>query len=375
MVARDLGASGALASNARRSAAPARAPGVGRIAVFRALQLGDLLCAVPALRALRHGFPDARITLIGLPSAGDFVRRFGRYVDDWLEFPGIAALPEQPAREEQLPAFFARARAMRFDLALQMHGSGERTNSIVRLLGAQRNVAFGLAPHRPAPNDIVPWPEEGHEIERLLLITDHLGLPRRGVELELPIDELERRRWARLAHRRALDPRRLVLVHPGSRLASRRWPAQRYAALSDRLSALGWQIAITGTLEERAIVDAVLGAMRSPAADLCGCTTLGELAAAIESCRLLICNDTSVSHVASAVGTRSVVIASGSEITRWRPLNRALHSVLAADLPCRPCADAVCRFEDHPCATAIDVERVFELALHHLLPASLPEHA
>lgn len=354
-----------------------------RIAVFRALQLGDLLCAVPVLRALRHAWPHAQVTLVGLPSSEAFARRFDRYVDDWMAFPGAVGLPEQPPAVSRLPGFFAQARARRFDLALQLHGSGERTNGIVRMMGAKRSCGFTPAHGLDgASDDFLRWPEGEPEIERLLRIVDHLGIARRGRELEFPLREDERRAWRRLAQRHSLDPRRLVLVHPGARFASRRWPVERFAELADRLALRGWQVAITGTADESALAASMRRSMRTRAADLSGATGLGELGAAIESCRLLVCNDTGVSHVAVGVGTRSVVVASGSEIRRWRPLDRQMHPMLAVDMECRPCAHLSCPRAGHPCASAIDVDAVFELALHQLsvdalrsLPALVPAGA
>jgi ADP-heptose:LPS heptosyltransferase len=338
-----------------------------RIAVFRALQLGDLLCAVPVLRALRHAHPRAHVTLIGLPSSAAFARRFDGYIDDWLGFPGATGLREQSPDGARLPAFFAEARARRFDLALQLHGSGERTNGIVRMIGARRSCGFAPA-HGvdSAGDDFVRWPEEVSEVERLLRLVDHLGIERRGSELEFPMGEDERRAWRRIAQRHSLDPQRLVLVHPGARFPSRRWPVERFAELADRLALRGWQVAITGSADERSLAASMRRSMRTQAADLSGATGLGELGAAIENCRLLVCNDTGVSHVAVGVGTRSVVVASGSEIRRWRPLDRRLHPMLAVDMECRPCAHRVCPRVGHPCATAIGVDAVFELALHQL---------
>jgi ADP-heptose:LPS heptosyltransferase len=99
-----------------------------KIAILRALQLGDLLCSVPAFRALRRGLPEAHITLVGLPWASSFVSRFQHYIDSFIEFPGFPGFPEQAQQVERIPGFLAGMQAGNFDLAIQMQGSGNISN-------------------------------------------------------------------------------------------------------------------------------------------------------------------------------------------------------------------------------------------------------
>src|SRR5690348_11203743 len=99
-----------------------------RIAIFRGLQLGDLLEAVPAQRAIRAGFPSAEITLIGLPWAESFVRRFHRYIDRFVEFAGFPGIDEAEFVPERSERFIREQRAYGYDLAIQMHGSGRVSN-------------------------------------------------------------------------------------------------------------------------------------------------------------------------------------------------------------------------------------------------------
>lgn len=76
------------------------------IVIFRALKLGDLLCTVPAFRALRKAFPQARISLLGLPWSASFAERYYCYIDDFIHFPGYPGLPEQPVHIEAINSFF-----------------------------------------------------------------------------------------------------------------------------------------------------------------------------------------------------------------------------------------------------------------------------
>lgn len=344
-----------------RSAQPIAAAPPRRIAVFRALQLGDMLCVVPALRALRAAAPQAHITLIGMPWAESFVQRFHRYIDDLLVFPGYPGFPEQPAQPAAFPRFLEQAQARRFDLAIQLHGSGALSNPIAVLLGAAHTAGF-YQPGQYCPDGerFLAWDEQEHEVLRFIRLMEFLGAPAQGNELEFPLADAD---YQSLGRSIAMlpAPGSYVCVHPGARLPSRRWLPQRFAAVADRLADDGWQVVLTGSNEEREVVQAVRHAMRSKPLDMCGKTDLGGLAALIAQARLVVCNDTGISHIAAAVATPSVIVCCGSDPQRWAPLDSARHRLVLAPVACRPCMHAVCPIGHH-CAENVDAETVSELA-------------
>jgi ADP-heptose:LPS heptosyltransferase len=302
-----------------------------RVAVFRALQLGDMLCAVPALRALRAALPHAEIVLIGLPWARNFVSRYPRYLDDCLSFPGFPGLPEQPAEPRALIRFFAEAQAHGFDLAIQMHGDGRLTNLIVPLLGARANAGFyGEGDACPHPARFLQYPEHQSEIARLLSLMAFLGAPPQGDMLEFAVTAEDRWQLAQIPEAHLLVPGRYVCIHPGARAAARRWGVGEFARVADALAESGERIVITGGPDEVAIAETLARHVRVPPLNLAGRTSLGALAALLSRARLLVCNDTGVSHLATALHVPSVVIFTGSDPARWAPLDRARHRPVIA---------------------------------------------
>ncbi|HLX27522.1 MAG TPA: glycosyltransferase family 9 protein [Casimicrobiaceae bacterium] len=346
-----------------------------RIAIFRALQLGDLLCAVPALRALRAGYPDAEITLVGLPWASAFVRRFSRLVDVFVEFPGFPGLPEREPDIAALPRFLANAQAVHYDMAIQMHGRGDLTNSIVAALGAKAIGGFyPVGGPCPDPMHFLPWPANGSEIHRCIALTDFLGLPRAGDELEFPLGTDEIAQSELLLAHHGLAARRFVCIHPGARLYTRRWPADYFAIVAHDIVRRGYRVVLTGSGEEALVTRRIVRALPpGSVVDLAGQTPLGVFAALLRRARLLVCNDTGVSHVAAALRVPSVIVSCGADPRRFAPLDHALHEVLHYAVSCRPCAHVHCPI-GHPCAQKLTPERVVAHVRARLAPRQ-PMHA
>jgi ADP-heptose:LPS heptosyltransferase len=288
-----------------------------RVVIFRALQLGDMLNSVPAMRAIRQGWPDAHVALIGLPWAREFVRRFGKYLDEHIGFPGFPGLNEQQVDVTRLPGFFAEMLGRSWDCSIQMHGDGRVSNYFVALLGARTSVGFHLAGSWRPTEGYVPYPDSLFERERHLALLGPLGIEASDMSLEFPVSDEDRLALDRAAP--GLE-RPLACLHPGARDARRRWPAVRFAEVGDWLAAQGFRIVVTGTRAEQDVTDCVTSSMSARAFNACGLLDLGSFAALLERARVVVSNDTGAAHLARAVGTPSTTIFVASDPDRWGPL-------------------------------------------------------
>jgi ADP-heptose:LPS heptosyltransferase len=311
-------------------------PALKKVAIFRALYLGDMMCIIPTVRAIRKAYPYAEITLIGLPWQTQFVIRFSKYFNDFIEFPGWPGLPEQEPDEKKITSFLTEVRSKKFEIVFQMQGNGMATNEMCMLWGA--NLVVGLKStdvEAEIPEFFPSSDDTDHEVMRFLKLLRPLRIPEDGVEVEFPFFESEIEAFKRVRTQLALDENPYVCIHPGARDPKRRWPVENFAHVAKHLREKGFKIVITGSLQEADLMASLedqVGPDTVNIVEELGDVDLGTLACIIKHSSLLVSNDTGVSHLASALRTPSVIIFSQySLMERWAPLDPTRHQVVSSE--------------------------------------------
>lgn len=307
--------------------------GALRILVVRFSSLGDVLLISPLLRAARTAFPDADIT----------VTTHQRYAEVFHGNPRInRVVPLRPG--ESVRGLAARLGPGPFDHALDLHGS-LRSGALRRLLPGRWTVYDKERGSRLR----LLW-LGGHDVEpriptaeRYFTAARPMGLTPDGDPAEVfPSDQAR-------ATARGLVPEGAIALAPGARHRTKRWPAPHWGRLADDLAARGLPLVGIGSAAERALLDhpRVIDGFGQP---------IMVTAALLERARLLVCNDSGLMHLATAV-RRPVVALFGPTVRAFgfAPY-RTPSIVLERALGCRPCSatgGAFCPLLHHRCLAGI----------------------
>lgn len=310
---------------------------VGRIVVLRAGGLGDLMFALPALDALRAAYPDAEITLIGEAWHADLFSGRPGPIDRVAVLPDAARLYLQTgalANEPAVERFFAAIGTPRPDIAIQIHGGGRTSNPFIRRVGALTTVGL-RTPDAPALDRSVPYRYYQHEVLRALEVVGLVGAAPVGLEPRLAALASD------VAESEACLPEAgspIAVIHPGAGDPRRRWPAERFAEVADRLAASGARIAVVGADGEADLVESVGGSMGAPAVLIRGELSIGGLAGLLARAAVVVGNDSGPLHLAAALGAPTVGVFWCGNLINAGPFTRTRHRPhLAWRLDCPVC--------------------------------------
>jgi ADP-heptose:LPS heptosyltransferase len=280
------------------------------VLALRALGLGDLLTAVPALRALVAAFPRHRRVLAAPRALAPLVELLH---EGWE----VVDLPSWVAGEEAPRVGLAR-RLPAGAIAVNLHGRGPDSDLLLLASRPERLIAFA---HRDVPETHggPAWSAEEHEVARWCRLLEESGIPADPRALDV----------ARPPAAPPQDPA-LTLLHPGAASEARRWPADRWATVARAERAHGRRVILSGSAAELPLARRIAAAAQLPAGAIrAGEGDLGDLAALVARAGRVVCGDTGVAHLATALRVPSVVLFGPTAPSAWGPpRDRPWHRVV-----------------------------------------------
>ena len=351
------------------------------ILVHHVGSLGDTIVTIPALRALKAEWPEARLVLLhdgGTPTRPEAVPSSAVLGGTSLidQFVPYARHHRGVVLARELVRVWQTVRRLR-PWAAVFVGPSERAASalrrdlaLYRLAGVRRFYGFrdGVAGREDRGGED-RWHEAVRKLDRLA--RDGIRSASDARWLLPPLVDID------AGDRAAVDgwldavgapAGRLVAVGPETLMASKLWPKARFVEIGRRLLAAGWCPVLVGAGRGEGAADDWV-AQWGGGHDAAGRWSVGESAALLSRCRAFVGVDSGVAHLSAAVARPAVVLTSGrADIGQWDPLGTG-HVVLRHRTPCERCRAYVCPVAGHPCMTGVPVDDVWS-AVAGVLQAS-----
>ena len=337
---------------------------ITRIVVHSPTWVGDAVMSLPALHALRRILPTAHITVASRPGSADvFIE--SNSVDDVLiqDRSGLLATLSKASEWKR----------RKFDLALLFQNAfaAAATAFLARV-----PMRIGYATDRRARllTTALPlpvWKNERHESFYYLNIVAEFERTIFGASsllqsepvFDLPVSESRKNSAQRILNDYGASPAKpLAILCPGSvNSRAKRWPAESYAELADRLIDAGLNVALIGSPAEMDVSRQVCALAKRQPIVLTGETSVAELVALIRIADVLVTNDTGPAHIGAALRTPTLVIFGPTNPLTTYPFSEQAE-VIRHPPDCAPCMLRDCPI-DHRCMTAISVAEVFQRAM------------
>ena len=352
-----------------------------RILILRLGAHGDIVMGSPLLASLRRAWPDAHLTWVTeRPSRGAI--EASPYIDEVLLWDGtywkqMLRLGLHPLWLLRSLAFRRELRRRRYDIFISLQP--EEWPLLVRGVGAPTAVGIfdtfrrfyqakrssrhtRLYTHAYAYPDLPP-----HRIDQYLMTLQALGLPpATNKQMSVGFTEEDAEFVARfLEAQGVVAGERVAVLAPMTTWPSKCWPAERYAALGDRLARdSGQRVVLIGSAKEQEAVAGVAGQMTAPAIAAAGTFTFRQMVALVARAALVVSGDTGPMHVAAALKTPYLALF-GSTSAQWYGPLTGPGRCLSHPVPCGPCDQKFCpvRGEGHLfCQRLITVAEAYAAA-------------
>ncbi|MBL7114338.1 MAG: glycosyltransferase family 9 protein [Kiritimatiellae bacterium] len=316
-----------------------------KILIVKLSSLGDVLHALPTVHHLREGL-NARIDWVVQKEYVDLVSHFSD-VDRVIGFPRRQILGS-------LRPFLKELRQEPYDMVIDLQGL---LKSAFVTAAARASRRIGPSFHREGSfffySEVAGERNlQRHAIDQIMDVLDHLKIQRQKVVFPIKIGAPE-----------LAGARPFLAIFPVSRWPSKNWPAKRFIEAGRRfLDQYHGKIFVLGAPGDATVCQTIANGIGNETESLAGQTSLVELTGILATMDHVLTNDSGPMHLAAAVGTPTAALFGPTDPRRTGPYG-SNHTVLEANVDCRPCTHRTCRHQP-TCMETISVQAVLD-ALNH----------
>jgi heptosyltransferase-2 len=322
--------------------------------------IGDAIMAIPALRAVRARFPEARIAIVARPYVAD-IYRGQKICDELISFDPQGVHAGLSGRER----LARQLRAQEFDVALLLQNAFDaawlawRAGIPERIGYARDGRSLLLTKRIPVPKcGEIPPHEQFYYLELLRRSGWIDSLPRESfVRLDITEDQRQRAEQSLAAAGARHNALRIAIGAGASYGSAKCWPPERFADFVNRFRQhTDADVILFGTASEQPVSDAIAAGIKGASIRLVGKTAIADLPALLSQCQLFVGNDSGAMHVAAAVGLPVVAIFGPTDPHGTAPMTP--RCTIVQEKPyCSPCFLRRCPI-DHRCMTNVAPEAV-----------------
>mgnify|MGYP000891947330 CR=1 FL=1 len=313
-----------------------------KILVVKISALGDILHTLPVLKSLKESHPDIFIGWLVARAYKDILEG-NPYIDRIFIFERERwrGLKNCLFRHAEIWRLLKEIRKEGFDICLDFQGLF-RSGFFTLFSGASRRLGFAhareLSPLAYNEKIKVP-PSILHAVDRNAYLVEKLIQTTVKKETAVFLNEQEREKAIRW-----LPGKPCIVMVPGTRWESKKWPVSYFAKLADDLiSGYKATVALVGAKGDAELGEKILSTAKSSQqiVNLIGKTSLKELCAVMSIADLVISNDSGPMHIAAAMGSKVLALFGPTDTQKTAPYGEK-HIVLQHLCGCNPCRNRTC---------------------------------
>ena len=319
--------------------------------------IGDVILTLPVLDLLKENFPQASITVMVGPRPKDIFEN-NPYIHQTIVYDKHSLFRDKFS-------LFKRLRRERFDMIVDLRNS---------VFGAVLPAKYKISPFATVPRHLAHM-QLRHLYKVQLLLRRMRGRIKSESHETILYPNASDRKYIKdlLLKHDLFGSRNIVIISPGARSHTKRWPADNYVKLIDSLvEEFQVNVIVVGDRDDAHIARYLTEHCFYPIMDLTGKTTIMQLAHLLRKAKLLITNDSAALHMGSYLNIPVLAIFGPTDERKYGPWSDN-HNIARKNIYCVPCRKAQCRFGTLSCINTIKVGDVLRLAGNLLADSIMPK--